>query len=130
MNAPPKKDLNYITLAVFAPILILAGVLGFVLPDGLLSNAPAYNVFHIVFGVIGLILIFAQNQNQIRAFNIGFGLIDLYQALASFMDWFPESYFQWRAADDTLHIIIGAFLIMIGLFGKKIIFHSTSCTIH
>lgn len=118
MNAPPKKSLNYITLAVFAPILILAGVLGFVLPEGPLSNAPAYNVFHIVFGVLGLILVFAQNQNQIRAFNIGFGLIDLYQALASFMDWFPESYFQWRVADDILHIIIGAVLVLIGLFWK------------
>ena len=118
MNAPPKKKLNYITLAVFAPILILAGGLGFVLPEGLMSNAPAYNVFHIVFGVIGLLLVFARNQNQIRAFNIGFGLIDLYQALASFMDWFPESYFQWKTADDILHIIIGAVLVLIGLFGK------------
>ena len=88
------------------------------MPDGFLSNAPAYNVFHIVFGAIGLVLIFAQNQNQIRAFNIGFGLIDLYQALASFMDWFPESYFQWRRVDDFLHIIIGTILVLIGLFGK------------
>ena len=118
VNAPPKKKLNYITLAVLAPILILAGCTGFVLPDGFLSNAPAYNVFHIVFGAIGLVLIFAQNQNQIRAFNIGFGLIDLYQALASFMDWFPESYFQWRRVDDFLHIIIGTILVLIGLFGK------------
>lgn len=119
MNAPPKKSLNYITLAVFAPILILAGVLGFVLPDEFLSNAPAYNIFHIIFGVIGLMLVFAQNQNQIRAFNISFGVIDLYQALASFMDWFPESYFEWKTADDILHIIIGAVLVLIGLFGKS-----------
>ncbi len=119
MNAPPKFFLNYITLAIFAPILILTGVFGFILPDGLMSNAPAYNVFHIVFGLIGLIFVVYKNSNLIRAFNIGFGLLDLYQALASFMDWFPESYFEWKTTDDILHIIIGAVLFLIGLFGKS-----------
>jgi len=71
-----------------------------------------------VFGVIGLKLVFAKNQNQIRAFNICFGLIDLYQALASFMNWFPENYFQWKIADDILHLIIGAVLVPIALWGK------------
>ncbi len=120
MNAPPKIFLNYITLAIFAPILILTGVLGFVLPDGLMSNAPAYNVFHIIFGVIGLIFVLSKNSNLIRGFNIGFGLLDLYQALASFVDWFPESYFGWKTADDILHLIIGAILVLIGLKSEKV----------
>lgn len=119
MNAPPKIFLNYITLAVFAPILILTGALGFILPETLMSGAPAYNIFHIIFGLLGLVLVLSKNSNLIRAFNIGFGLIDLYQALASFLDWFPESYFQWKTADDALHIIIGALLVLIGLFGKR-----------
>jgi hypothetical protein len=69
--------------------------------------------------LIGLIFVLSKNSNLIRAFNIGFGLLDLYQALASFMDWFPESYFGWKTADDILHIIIGAVLFLIGLFGKS-----------
>lgn len=119
MNTPPKWNLNYITLLIFAPVLILTGILGFILPPGLMSGAFAYNIFHIIFGVIGLILVLSKNQNLIRTFNICFGLIDLYQALASFMDWFPESYFQWKTADDFLHIIIGGALVLIGIFGKS-----------
>jgi len=117
MNQPPKWNLNYVTLLIFAPVLILTGVLGFILPAGLMSNAPAYNIFHIIFGVIGLMFVLSKNQNLIRAFNIGFGLIDIYQAIASFMNLFPENYFQWKPADDILHIIIGAALVLVGVFG-------------
>lgn len=115
------KSLNYKVLLVFALVLIFAGVLGFVLPaqKGLTSAAPAYNIFHIVFGSIGLLLILIRNDDFIRAFNIGFGLIDLYQALASFLHLFPEKYFQWTATDNALHIIIGAALIIVGLYGRK-----------
>ena len=110
--------LNYFTLLVFAPILILTGFLGFILPDGLMSNAPSYNIFHIIFGIIGLLSVWSKRQNLIRGFNIGFGLIDLYQALASFMNWFPEQHFQWKTADDILHILIGGALVAIGLMQK------------
>jgi uncharacterized membrane protein len=114
-----KRSLNYITLLIFAPILILAGILGFVLPDGLTSGAPAYNVFHIIFGVFGLALALSKREDLIRGFNIGFGLIDLYQLLASLLNWFPEAHFQWKTADDYLHAVIGAALVLIGLLGKK-----------
>ena len=119
MDRPPKKNLNYITLSVFAPVLILTGVLGFILPPGPMSSASAYNIFHIIFGLIGLIFVLSNNQNLIRIFNVGFGLIDLYQAVASFMNWFPESYFQWKIADDILHIVIGGALVLIGLLGTS-----------
>lgn len=119
MNTPPKWNLNYITLVIFAPVLILTGISGFILPPGPMSNAASYNIFHIIFGLIGLFFVLSKNQNLIRGFNIGFGLIDLYQALASFMNWFPESYFQWKTADDILHIIIGAALVIIGIAGMK-----------
>ncbi len=117
MNQPPKWNLNYVTLLIFAPVLVLTGVLGFILPAGLMSNASAYNIFHIIFGIIGLVFVLSNNQNLIRTFNIGFGLIDLYQALASKLDLFPESYFQWKTGDDILHIIIGAALVLIGVVG-------------
>ncbi|CAN5258629.1 hypothetical protein BH10ACI1_BH10ACI1_35220 [soil metagenome] len=114
----PKKSLNKLILMIFAPILILTGLLGFILPDGLLSNAASYNIFHIIFGVTGLICFISKNENLIRGFNISFGLIDLYQSVASFFNWFPQTHFQWKTADDILHIIIGGVLVLIGLFGK------------
>lgn len=104
---------------IFAPVLILTGLLGFVLPEGLMSNAPAYNIFHIIFGAIGLAFVLLKREDFIRGFNISFGLIDLYQAAASFLNWFPEQHFQWKTADDILHIIIGGALVLIGLFGKR-----------
>ncbi len=112
---------NYRVLIVFAPILILAGVLGFVLPPSasLTSGAPAYNVFHLVSGALGLALALSRKETLIRAFNVGFGLVDLYQAAASFLHLFPEQHFRWTRADDALHIIIGALLVGVGLYGRR-----------
>lgn len=110
-------DLNYYVLLVFAPVLILVGILGFVIPDkkSLTSGAPAYNVFHIVFGLIGLGIVYSGQMSWMKGFNIVFGAIDLYQALASFLGLFPQALFKWKRADDVLHIVIGAFLVMVGL---------------
>lgn len=113
------KTLNFYTLLIFAPVLILTGFLGFVLPDGLMSGTVSYNIFHIIFGLLGLLVIFTRRENLIRSFNIGFGLIDLYQAAANYLNWFPETYFQWKTADDYLHIIIGGTLVLIGTLGKS-----------
>ncbi len=112
--------LNYYTLLIFAPLLILTGILGFVIPPkkGLTSGAPAYNVFHIIFGLIGLGVVYSQHATSIRGFNVAFGLIDLYQAAASFLHLFPEKQFKWKRADDVLHIVIGLALVLIGLFGS------------
>lgn len=113
------KSVNYKTLFVFAPVLILIGVAGFVIPPerAITSGAAAYNVFHIIFGALGLLVLFTKNETAVRLFNVGFGLIDLYQALASFAHLFPEKYFAWTRADDVLHIVIGAALVLIGLYG-------------
>ena len=112
--------MNYYVLLVFAPLLILTGIAGFVIPakKGLTSGAPAYNIFHIIFGLIGLGIVYAQNGPFTRAFNIGFGLIDLYQAAASFLQLFPKKHFKWKRADDILHIVIGAALVLVGLLGS------------
>ncbi len=106
-------------LALFAPILILVGVLGFVLPPdkSLTSGAPAYNVFHIVFGVVGLACLATRRDAAIRGFLVGFGAIDLYQALASWLDLFPKAQFRWTVVDDGLHVGVGLLLIAIGLWG-------------
>lgn len=115
------KSLNYKVLLIFAPILVLIGILGFVLPASvsLTSGAAPYNLLHICFGIIGLIILFSEKESYIRGFNIGFGLIDLYQALASFLHLFPAELFKWTRVDDVLHIVIGAALVAVGLYGFK-----------
>jgi hypothetical protein len=110
--------LNYYVLLIFGPILVLVGILGFVIPKdkGLTSGAPAYNIFHIVFGSMGLLIALTDNDLWIRAFNIGFGLIDLYQLAANYLNLSPKSYFQWKKADDFLHLVIGLLLVFVGVF--------------
>jgi len=108
---------NYYLLLVFAPLLVIVGALGFIIPQNksLTSGATAYNLFHIVFGLIGILVIYSNHEPYIRRFNIGFGLIDLYQAAASFGHIFPEKYFRWTRVDDALHIAVGAVLVLVGI---------------
>lgn len=114
-----NKSLNFITLAIFAPVLVIAGIAGFLVPaeHSLTSGAPAYNVFHLIFGVIGLLVVWTRKELWLSSFNFGFGLIDLYQALASTLHLPPEKYFLWTKVDDILHLLIGLALVIIGLYG-------------
>jgi hypothetical protein len=111
--------MDYYVLLIFAPILILTGIAGFLIPSdkGLTSGAPAYNIFHIVFGVIGLVTVYLNHDPLTRIFLVGFGAIDLYQAVASFAHLFPEKHFKWTRVDDILHIVIGVALVLAGIFG-------------
>jgi hypothetical protein len=111
--------MNQLVLAIFAPVLILVGILGFVVPPqrALTSGAPAYNVFHLIFGLVGGVIALTGNDSAIGAFLIGFGLIDLYQAVASRRDLFPKTWFRWRPADDVLHVVVGAALVVVGAIG-------------
>ena len=106
---------------IFAPLLILTGIAGFVIPAqySLMSNATPYNLFHIFFGAIGLVLLQTKNDLAASAFNLGFGLIDLYQALASAIGLSPIEYFHWTFADDVAHIILGFALAIIGGYGLR-----------
>ena len=113
-------SLNFLTLAVFAPILIIVGLLGFMIPadKALTSGAAPYNIFHLIFGLLGLASVFSGKIVLCRYFNLGFGLIDLYQAVASFANLFPKAQFKWTRVDDLLHVVIGAALVLIGVFGS------------
>src|SRR5688572_29016228 len=104
-----KKSVKYITLAIFAPLLILVGVAGFLVPAqlSLTSGAPPYNIFHIFFGSIGLLILLSRKEWLVNSFNVGFGFIDLYQALGSYLQLPPKQYFLWTPVDDILHTIIG-----------------------
>jgi hypothetical protein len=112
---------NYFTLLVFAPILIVTGVLGLITQSGtgLMSDAFAYDVFHIVFGALGVGLVLLKSDPLIRAFNVGFGAIDLYQLLASLLDLFPAEHFRWKWGDDVAHAVIGLALIAVGLLARR-----------
>lgn len=115
-----SKTLNYKVLLVFAPLLLLTGILGFVIPaPSFNSGEPPYNIFHIFFSIVGFVILLTKKESYIRGFNIGFGLIDLYQAAASFLHIFPKSIFKWTRADDILHILIGAILVFVGFYGFR-----------
>jgi hypothetical protein len=111
----PERDLNRSIARFFGATLILTGVAGFVIPQkkAMTSGAPAYNVFHLIFGALGIAA--SRRRNTARAFNVGFGAIDLYQAVASRRGWFPQKAFRWKTADDVLHVVIGAGLVASGL---------------
>jgi hypothetical protein len=113
------KSLNQITLTIFAPLLMLVGLAGFLTPKelALTSGAPAYNVFHLIFGSIGLVALWLKREQLTSLFNAGFGLIDLYQALASYAELPPKQYFLWTGVDDILHVVIGLALLVIGGYG-------------
>jgi hypothetical protein len=113
------RTANYITLASFAPLLMLVGVAGFLIPPqlSLTSGAPAYNIFHLIFGLLGGLVLWSGKEALISSFNAAFGLIDLFQAFASYADLPPERYFLWTRVDDILHIVIGLTLFIIGCYG-------------
>ena len=106
---------------VFAPLLVLTGIAGFLIPQqyNLMSGAAPYNMFHLIFGALGLVLISANNDLLASSFNFGFGLIDLYQVLASVVGLTPIQYFHWTFADDVAHVIIGFALVIIGGYGLR-----------
>lgn len=111
-----NKTLSQKVLLVFAPLLILTGIAGFVIPEqySLTSGAAPYNLFHIIFGCIGLMITMTNSDVLASSFNLGFGLIDLYQVLASVVGLSPIQYFHWTYGDDVLHVIIGFALVIIG----------------
>jgi hypothetical protein len=107
------RELNRPILRVFAPVLVLAGLAGFVVPErrSPTSGALAYNVFHIVFGTIGVCCARSLRRRPARLFNLAFGGFDLYQAVANRRGWFPHRWFRWKTGDDVLHVVIGAVLV-------------------
>lgn len=115
------KDLNQKTLMVLGPLLQITGFAGFVIPESynLMSGATPYNFFHIIFGSVGTFLAWTTNDRWASVFNLVFGLIDLYQALASVVGLAPIQYFHWTYADDVVHVLLGFALVLIGGYGLR-----------
>lgn len=101
----------------FGAVLVLTGILGLLHAPSPMSSAVPYDVFHVVFGLVG-IGCGACGLRCARAFNVGFGVGDLYQAVAQACGWFPGAYFLWKPADLAVHVILGVALVGIGLFFK------------
>ena len=108
-------------LAVFGPVLILTGIAGFLIPArfALLSGAPSYNVFHIAFGILATALVLARSATAIAAFNLGFGIGDVYQLVAGLTGWFPARQFRYKPADHVVHAVIGVGLVAVGWLGLR-----------
>lgn len=121
MGGPSWSTRNVQLLAVFAPLLLLTGVLGFLLPASmsLMSGAPPYNVFHLVAGAFGLALVLGRRIGGVIAFNLVFGAIDLWQAVAGMTGLFPAQLFALRPADHVVHVLVGAVLVGVGYLGKR-----------
>ena len=116
-----RTRLNQLTLTILAPLLMLAGIAGFVIPSqySLTSNAAPYNLFHIFFAAVGMVLLSFKNDLLVSMFNLMLGVIDLYQVLASVVGLTPKQYFLWTPLDDFIHVILGFGLVILGYQGLR-----------
>jgi len=110
---------NVAVAAVFGAVLILTGLAGLLLPagSGPMSNALPYDVFHVVFGLLGAGIALGRWRTAAAVFNLGFGLIDLYQAVAGVAGMFPAAAFALRPADHVVHVVLGGALCACGALG-------------
>ena len=107
--------MNRLVARWFGFLLIATGVLGFLMPS-ITSGAPAYNVFHIL---SGLLAVRASRASRGWVFNSIFGAIDVYQAAAQWWGWWPGGLFLWTRADLWLHLALGPLLLLIGLAAAR-----------
>jgi hypothetical protein len=111
----PWSRRNVLCAGVFGAVLVATGVAGLTLPDGgLMSAAVPYDLFHVAFGLIGIGAALGRQPRRAAAFNLGFGLIDLYQAAAGVLGLFPAALFGLRPADHVVHVLFGLALVAIG----------------
>lgn len=105
----------------FGAILILTGVAGLLLrdPAALMSQAVPYDVFHIGFGALGLTIGLRRSPVMAAGFNVGFGLIDLYQVAAGLSGAFPAALFALRPGDHVVHLVLGVLLVGCGMAGLR-----------
>lgn len=68
-------DLNYLTLAIFAPLLVLIGIVSFVIPAPKVRPAALRLT---IFSMFAELSAPALCSSAIRNLNIGFGLLGLY----------------------------------------------------
>ena len=60
-----------------------------------------------------------KNTRLVSGFNAGFGVIDLYQAVAGLGGFFPSALFVYKTGDDVAHVVVGFCLLAVGVRGLK-----------
>jgi hypothetical protein len=96
--------------------LLLVGLSGFLRPSGpsLFSGAAAYNLFHLVAGLLALAIVRTGRPGMIAGFSLVFGLINLWQVAAGLAGLFPARLFDLRPGDHVLHLVVGGILVYVG----------------
>lgn len=112
---------NLHVTAWLAALLVVSGVLGFVVPERLapMSGATAYNLFHLAAGLVAGAAALSRRPALAAAFNLGFGLFDLWQVPAGALALFPAGLFALRPADHVVHALVGAPLALLGALGLR-----------
>ncbi len=104
--------INRLLAALMCVVLIGVGLLGAQLG---MTTSVAYDVFHVIFGVVALAAAVALGGKFAAWFNLGFGAIDLYQAVAYNAGLFPSQLFNLNAVDTLQHWLIGGILVGVAL---------------
>jgi hypothetical protein len=111
---------NRLGLSALVALLLLAAGFGELAPSdlGLTSAARPYNAFHLVAGVLGLAVLVFGGPRASATFNLIFGVIDLYQAVAGVLGLGPAQLFALRPADHVIHVVLGAALVALAAWGR------------
>lgn len=114
------ENINFLLLVIFSPVLILAGILGFIIPAGFkkISTEPAYNIFHIVCGLIGAMVLLSNHDLVLKTFNLIFGLVSTYLVVASYAHRFPARHFKWTSIDNVIHLVFGILFLVVAFLGE------------
>jgi hypothetical protein len=110
---------NRLALLAMTILLLGAALFGHLAraAGGLPSAATAYNLFHLLAGLVGVGVLVSSRRHPRGAavFNAGFGLVDLYQAIAGIVGWAPARLFELRPADHVVHVVLGIALLAVAL---------------
>ena len=68
--------------------------------------------------MVALAIAFRSSAFAAASFNAAFGIIDIWQAIAGWMGWFPAGVFALTPVDHVVHIVVGAGLLLLGLCGS------------
>ena len=114
------ENINFLILAIFSPALILVGILGFMTPASLrkISTEPAYNIFHIICGLAGALVLLSNHDLALKTFNLIFGLLSSYQVVASYAQRFPVRYFRWTRIDNYIHLVLAILFLSAAFLGE------------
>lgn len=117
----PQKTINLYLLTFLAPLLIGVGIVNFFLPEHItwINTHMFCNLLHILAGLVGGLLVWKKSNAHAKRFTLGLGIIYLYEVIANFAGLFPARIIDWSSLDDTVYLITGILLILIGIHGQK-----------